>query len=77
MTYKTTKEEQEWEAEVIAWHWASQMTTLRRREYFVDRCTKDELKRADSALRKALAAKRRARKKMLDKFLKQHTNKGV
>lgn len=72
-----TNEEKAWEAAVVDCNWAKYMAKLKRAEYFVDRATKHEFECANKAWSKALKAKRTARKKMLDKFLKQHTDKGA
>jgi len=71
-----TKEEKDWEAAVLECTWAEHIAKRKWAEYLVDRATKHEFEYANKAWSKALKAKRAARKKMLDKFLKQHT-KGV
>jgi O-methyltransferase involved in polyketide biosynthesis len=76
MTYKTTKEEQEWEAAVMECAWVDHMAKITRAEYFVERTTKANMEEWRKKAQKALRVKRAARKKMLDKFLKQFTNKG-
>lgn len=77
MTYKTTNEEKEWELAVVEWAWADRMAKITRAEYFVERTTKAHMEEWQKKARKTLKAKRTARKKMLDKFLKQFTNKGA
>jgi hypothetical protein len=68
-----TNEEKAWEAAVVECNWAEYRAKRKWAEYFVDRATKHEFECANKAWSKALKTKSRARKKMLDKFLKQRT----